>query len=207
MVMSSLDMKTTSTTHKMTCAHQESLDVSELLRAWSSGDIGALDRLMPLVYKELKKRATSYLRQERIGHTLQTTALVHEVYVKLQEQRAVTWENRRQFYWLASEMMRRILIDHARRRARAKRGAEFDMIPIDSSIQIAVDGAEVDLVRLDNVLKELATFDPQQSKIVELRYFAGCSIQETADILQISPATVKRDWTVAKAWLRHRLNT
>lgn len=179
--------------------------VSELLLAWNQGDGDAFDRLVPIIYDELRKRAHYHLRGERSNHTLQTTALVHETYVKLAIQRDTRLENRGQFFWLASEMMRRILVDYARSRDRVKRGGEVDIVSLDMTFQVAVENSEVDLILLDECLKRLAIIDPQQAKIVELRYFGGCGLLETAEILNISIATVKRDWTVAKAWLRHNL--
>lgn len=184
---------------------QEPSQVSELLLAWNQGDEGAFDRLVPIIYDELRKRAHYHLRQERANHTLQTTALVHETYVKLAIQRDQRLENRGQFFWLASEMMRRILVDYARGRARAKRGGDVDVVALETTFQVAVENSEVDLILLDECLTRLATLDPQQAKIVELRYFGGCSLMETAEILDISMATVKRDWTVAKAWLKYNL--
>jgi RNA polymerase sigma factor (TIGR02999 family) len=186
----------------MELSHKKPSDVTELLHAWSGGDSEAFDRLVPLVYDELRKRARYHLQAERRNHTLQTTALVHEAYVKLRGQHDSKWKNRGQFFWLASQMMRRILVDYARGRSREKRGRDIDIVTIDSSLQIAVDNSAVDLVLLDNVLEELASFDPQQAKIVELRFFGGCSIEEAAEALDISVTTVKRDWAVAKAWLK-----
>lgn len=180
----------------------EPSDVTELLIAWESGDSDAFNRLVPLVYDELRKRARYHLQRERPNHTLQTTALVHEAYVKLQGQQDSTWKNRGQFFWLASQIMRRILVDYARGRAREKRGGQVAVVPLESNLQIAVENSAVDLVLLDDVLKQLAGFDPQQAKIVELRFFGGCSIEEAADALNISVTTVKRDWAVAKAWLK-----
>lgn len=185
--------------------YPKSNQVSELLLAWNQGDDGAFDRLVPVIYDELRKRAHYQLRRERSNHTLQTTALVHETYVKLAIQRETHLENRGQFYWLASEMMRRILVDYARGHDRVKRGGEVDVVSLDSTFQVAVENSEVDLILLDECLKRLTILDPQQAKIVELRYFGGCSIIETTEVLNISVATVKRDWTVAKAWLKYNL--
>jgi RNA polymerase sigma-70 factor (ECF subfamily) len=182
-------------------------EVSGLLAAWSNGDPGAWDRLVPIVYDELRRRARNHLRKERGNHTLRTTALVHEAYLKLAEQRSATWENRAHFYWLASEMMRRVLVDYARGRNREKRGGEFEIIPMNSEFQIAIDNSEIDLMALDTALEKLAAVDPQQAKVVEVRYFGGCSIEETAQIIGVSITTVKRDWAVAKAWLKRELSS
>jgi RNA polymerase sigma factor (TIGR02999 family) len=188
-------------------SYQQHGEISDLLRAWNLGDQGALDRLVPVVYDELRKQAHRHLRNERQNHTLRTTALVHEAYLKIADQRAAKWENRRHFFWLASEMMRRILVDHARGRNREKRGGEVEIVSMDSAFQIAIDNSEVDLIDLDKALKKLAVVDPQQAKIVELRYFGGCSIEETAEVVGCSVATVKRDWAVAKAWLNLELRS
>ena len=181
--------------------------VSELLRAWNDGERDAWNRLTPVVYEEMRSQARRLLRRERSDHTLQTTALVHETYLKLAEQRVVNLENRAHFFWLSSEIMRRLLVDYARGRNRMKRGGDVDLVRIDSTFQIAVDNSGVDLLALDDALVKLAELDPQQAKVVELRYFSGCSIDETAEILAVSTSTVNRDWAHAKAWLRHELNT
>ena len=181
-------------------------NISELLDAWSGGDREAWDRLVPLVYEELRGQAHRYLRRERDNHTLQTTALVHETYLKLIEQRVMRWDSRKHFFWLAAETMRRILVDYAKQKKRQKRGGEVEFVPLDSAFQIAVEETEVDLLALDEALKKLSEMDQQQMKVVELRYFSGLSIEETADVLDISTATVKRDWAMAKAWLRHELS-
>ncbi len=155
---------------------------------------------MPLVYQELRKLARSYLRAERPEHTLQPTALVNEAYLRLVDQRSVRWQNRRHFFGIAAQLMRRILVDHARKRQSEKRGGGDALIPFEEAKGVPVKAR--DLVALDDALKDFATIDPRSAKIVELRQFGGLSIDETADVLEISPATVKRDWTVAKAWLR-----
>lgn len=173
---------------------------------WNGGDGEAWNILVPLVYDELHKQAHNRLKNERENHTLQTSAIVHETYVKLTEQRQVNWENRAHFFWLASEIMRRILVDYARGRNRQKRGGNLDLLTLNSALQVAVDRSEVDLLALHEALTRLAQKDNQQAKIVELRYFCGCSIRDAAETLGISAATVKRDWAVAKAWLRHQLN-
>lgn len=185
--------------------YQQNNDVSELLRAWNQGDEDAFNRLVPMVYDELRSCAHRHLRSERSNHTLQTTALVHETYVRLTDQRVANWKDRAQFFWLASETMRRVLVDYARARSREKRGGEVEIVSMHSELQIAVDNSAVDLMGLDEALNGLAALDPQQARIVQLRYFGGCSIEETADFLNISVNTVKRDWEVAKAWLRREL--
>ncbi len=184
----------------MTEDSHEPTDVTVLLNAWSDGKQDALDELMPLVYQELRKLARSYLRAERPEHTLQPTALVNEAYLRLVDQRNVRWQNRRHFYGIAAQLMRRILVDHARKRQSEKRGGGEALIPFEEAKGVPVKAR--DLVALDDALKDFATIDPRSAKIVELRQFGGLSIDETADVLEISPATVKRDWTLAKAWLR-----
>jgi RNA polymerase sigma factor (TIGR02999 family) len=174
-------------------------DVTELLRAWGEGDLGARDRLMPLVYSELRRRAAAYLRRERGAHTLQPTALVHEAYLRLVGQRS-PWRNRAQFYGVAAELMRRILVDRARASRAAKRSGEWARITLDPALAV-VPAVDVDVLDLDVALARLATFDPRRSKIAELRFFAGLSLEETGEVLGISLATVERDWQVARAWL------
>jgi RNA polymerase sigma factor (TIGR02999 family) len=174
--------------------------ITELLDQWSQGRRGALDELMPLVYCELKRIATSYLEGERLGTTLQVTALVHEAYLRLIDYRQPKFESRKHFYVVAAQVMRRILVDHARRRNAAKR---VGALPPDSGVIVHPD---VDVLALDNALSSLAAADPEKARIVQLRYFAGLSIQEVAEITGASPATVKRQWTVAKAWLFRTLN-
>jgi len=161
--------------------------------------------LVPLVYEELHRVAGAYLRRERAGHTLQTTALVHEAYLRLVDQRHANWQNRAHFYGVAAQLMRRILVDHARMRQAGKRGSGELMLSLNEDI---VRGRErdVEVLALDDALKDFAEIDPQQSRIVELRYFAGLNIEETAKALGISPATVKREWNTAKAWLYNQLN-
>jgi RNA polymerase sigma factor (TIGR02999 family) len=178
--------------------------VTSLLRAWSRGDEVAREQLVPLVYAELRRRAAGYLRRERQGHTLDPTALVHEVYLRLVDQRAVEWQNRAHFFGIASQMMRRILVDHARSQKAQKRGGDGVRVELDEAV---AGGAarDLDLEALDAALDELEQLDGRQSRIVELRYFGGLSIEETAEVLKLSPATVKRDWTLARAWLHRRL--
>lgn len=182
-------------------------DITEKLRAWSENkeDKEALDDLIPLVYDELRRQAHRYLRRERAGHTLQTTALVNEAYLKLIEQRNATWESRAHFFAIAANLMRRILIDYAKMKHRVKRGGVKSDLPIDEALTINVSESTFNLLELDEVLTRFARIDEQQAQIVELRYFSGLSIEETADVMKISPATVKRDWTLAKAWLHREL--
>jgi RNA polymerase sigma factor (TIGR02999 family) len=179
-------------------------DVTRLLKAWSDGDQAALTELMPTVYAEIRKLARSYLRRERSDHTLQATALVHEAYVRLVDQRAVRWQNRAHFFGIAAQIMRRILVDHARMQKADKRGAGERPIELDQGIELAADN-RIDFVALDDALKTLATLDPRQARIVELRFFGGLSIEETGEIVQLSPATIKREWAAARLWLRREL--
>jgi RNA polymerase sigma-70 factor (ECF subfamily) len=179
--------------------------VTQLLVDWSKGDQKALDKLMPLVYSELRKLAGNYLRRERQDHTLQPTALVNEAYLKLIDQRNARWQNRAQFYGVAAQLMRRILVDHARAHQAAKRGgSDQQRLSITSAGQLG-EKPETDLLALHEALEELGTIDPQQSRIVELKFFGGLSIEETAEVLGVGHATVERDWKMARAWLRHKL--
>ena len=182
-----------------------SSNVTEMLHDWSKGDREVLDKLIPIVYGELRRQAARYLRRERPGHTLQTTALIHEAYIRLIDQKNVRWQNRAHFFAIAAQLMRRILVDHARSRQAAKRGGSDIKLPLEEAI-IASEGREVDLVALDEALKRLAAIDPQQSRVVELRFFSGLNVEETAEVLEVSPRTVKRDWNVAKAWLRREIS-
>ncbi len=177
-------------------------DVTALLKEWSGGDRRALERLMPLVYDELRKLAASYLREERPDHTLQPTALVHEAYIRLTNQRDVVWQNRAHFFGIAAQMMRRILVDHARKRQAAKRDAAAWRVATD--VDDAADRAP-ELLALDRALSSLEEMDPQQAKVVELRFFGGLTVEETAEVAGVSPATVKREWRTAKAWLRREI--
>jgi RNA polymerase sigma factor (TIGR02999 family) len=174
--------------------------VSQLLESFKAGRETAPEQLLPLVYTELKRQAARYLRRERAGHTLQATALVHEAYMRLLEQRDVQWQNRAHFIGIASQAMRRILIDHARTRARHKRGGQQPNITLLEHHAVQ-QGPAIDVLALDQALTRLQRIDERQARIVELRYFGGLSVEETAGVLEISPATVKRDWTMAKAWL------
>jgi RNA polymerase sigma factor (TIGR02999 family) len=174
--------------------------VTELLVRWRSGDQQALDALMPLVYDELRRLAHHYLRQERSDHTLQSTALVHEAYLRLAGQHPPEWQNRAHFFGIAARIMRQILVEHARSRAAAKRGGSACRLTLDAAVALPSQPA-VDVVELDRALTDLAELDPQQSRIVELRFFGGLTIEDTSEVLGISPATVKRDWVTARAWL------
>jgi RNA polymerase sigma factor (TIGR02999 family) len=179
-------------------------NVTKLLLDWSEGDERALERLMPIVYADLHRQAARYLRRERVGHTLQTTALIHEAYLRLVNQRRVRWQNRAHFFAVAARLMRRILVDHARARGADKRGGSQVKVPLDEAIA-AREERDVDLVALDEALTRLAALDERQERIVELRFFGGLSVEETAEVLSVSAATVKNDWGMAKAWLRHEL--
>jgi RNA polymerase sigma factor (TIGR02999 family) len=175
-------------------------DVTELLRAWSGGDAGAGDRLLPLVYDELRRRAAAYLRRERAGHTLQPTALVHEAYLRLVDQRRAAWQNRAQFFGVASQMMRRILVDRARARRMAKRSGRWARVTLDEAAPVARP-VDVDVLDLDAALTRLAEFDPRKCRIAEMRFFGGLSLEECGHVLELSVATVERDWQTARAWL------
>ena len=178
-------------------------DITQLLIAWSDGRREALDDLMPIVYADLRRVAAGYMRRESPGHALQPTALVHEAFVRLVDQRQVKWRNRAHFFGVAAGMMRRILVDNARRRRAEKRGGEWQRVTL-AGVEAAAPDAnrEVDVLALHEALERLAEFDPQQARIVELRYFGGLTIDETAEVVGISAATVVREWTIAKAWLR-----
>ncbi len=179
-------------------------DVTLLLHKYQNGDKTALDELFPIVYAELRRLAASKLSSERAEHTLQATALVHEAYLRLISQHSVDWTNRAHFFGLAAEMMRRILVNHALDRKRQKRGGGETKLALDEAVTFAEE-REIDLVRLDEVLNELTIFAPRQAKIVELKFFGGLTGEETAEALGISPETVKRDWRVAKLWLKTNL--
>jgi RNA polymerase sigma factor (TIGR02999 family) len=180
----------------MTTQHE----ITRLLADWSNGDRQALEKLTPLVYDELRRLAGRYLRQERAGHTLQSTALVHEAYMKLVGQNNVRWQNRAHFFGIAAQMIRRILVDYARARKADKRGSGAERLSLDEAIALP-GGQDLDLVALDDALEGLAKIDARQSRLVELRFFAGLTIEETAEVMQMSLATAKRDWVSAKAWL------
>jgi RNA polymerase sigma factor (TIGR02999 family) len=180
-------------------------DVTQLLVAWSDGDREALDKLTPLVYDELRRLAHHYMSHERAGHTLQTTALVNEAYLRLVDQKEVRWQNRAQFFGLAAQVMRHILVDHARSQTRAKRGGGAIVVPLDEAAVLTPERA-ADLVALDDALQLFAKEYPRKSQVVELRYFGGLSVEETAEVLKVSPVTVMRDWNVAKAWLYREMS-
>jgi RNA polymerase sigma-70 factor, ECF subfamily len=181
-------------------------DVSELLSAWSGGDESARERLMPAVYDELRRVARQHMRAERGDHTLQTTALVHEVYLRLVGQHSTDWKTRAQFFAIAATMMRRILVDHARRRAAGKNGGGMIRLPLDEAI-VAADSRSGEVLAVDVALDRFAAIDPRAARIVELRYFGGLTVDQAAGILGLSIATVKRDWAAAKAWLARELRT
>ena len=175
-------------------------DVTTLLHAWSAGDAGARDQLVALVYQDLHRRAAAYLRRERRDHTLQPTALVHEAYLRLINQKRTAWQNRAQFLGVASEMMRRILVDHARRAKMAKRSGRWVQVTLDERL-VGARSPIVDVLMLDQAMTRLAEFDPRKSRIAELRFFGGLSLEEMAHVLDISVATAERDWQAARAWL------
>jgi RNA polymerase sigma-70 factor, ECF subfamily len=181
--------------------------VTGFLRAWSSGRADALDALVPAVHDELRRIAAGYMRRERRDHTLQVTGLVNEAYLRLIEQRHVTWQDRRHFYGIAARCMRRVLVDYARQRNAGKRGGDRTFVELDEASDVPHQIRGVDLVALDDALVALAELDGRQAQIVELRYFGGLSIAETAAQLDISPATVKRDWESARVWLTSQLRT
>jgi len=177
-----------------------SKSITQLLIEWRDGDETTLTWLIPLVYDELHRMAHHYMRRERPGHTLQTTALVNEAYIRLVDHKGMRWQNRAHFYAVAAQAMRRILVDHARSRDCAKRGGGANMVGLEEAATV-VQRQAADLVALDDALSELAALDPRKSQIVEMRYFGGMSVEETAEVLRVSPVTVMRDWSTAKAWL------
>ena len=179
-------------------------NVTDLLKAWGAGDKGAFDKVVALVYDELRRQASRYVHRESPGQTLATTDLIHEAYLRLVDQKNPQWQSRAQFFGIAAQLMRRILVDHARARHRAKRGGGNIRISLDEAI-LGARSNEVELIDVDDALNRLAEIDIQQSKIVELRFFSGLNVEETAQVLGISPRTVKRNWRFAKAWLRREL--
>ena len=179
-------------------------NLTGLLVEWRDGDKAALDRLMPLVYEELRRIAHRYVRHERDGHTLQTSALVNEAYLRFAGQRNVDWQNRAHFFAVTAQVMRHIMIDHARRRRYAKHGGEVRQVSIEDAAEMSWQRAG-ELIALEEALDELARFDRRKSQVVELRYFGGLSLEETAEVLEISLMTVRRDWRAAKAWLYRRM--
>ncbi|MGA9056789.1 MAG: sigma-70 family RNA polymerase sigma factor [Terriglobia bacterium] len=180
-------------------------DITQLLRAWGDGNQAALDRLMPLVYAQLRQAAHRYMARERHGHTLQSTALVNEVYVRLAKAREMRWQDRVHFFAISAQMMRRILTDHARARQYAKRGGGAQVVSLDEAPEVSPK-PRADLVALDDALNHLAAVDERKSRVVELRYFGGLSVEETGEVLKVSPETVMRDWKLAKAWLLRELS-
>jgi len=181
-------------------------EVTDLLIEWSEGNQEALNELMPLVYDELRRVASRYLRKERTGHTLQTTALVHEAYLKLVDQKKMSWQNRVQFFAAAAQVMRHILVDYARNRRAFKRGGEYCRLSLDEAI-ISSEEKNPDLLTLHEALNNLTAIDAQQSRVVELRVFGGLTVEETAEALGISARTVKREWAMAKAWLHKQIKS
>ncbi len=179
-------------------------EITQLLLSWSEGDEAALDRLVPLVYPELRKLARRYMRRENPGHTLQTSALINEAYLRLVDQQHVQWEDRAHFFAVATQVMRHILIDHARRYRYSKRGSGAQRVPLDEALVLGQERA-VDLVALDEALTSLAKIDERKSKIVELRFFGGLSVEETAEVMKLSAVTVMREWRTAKAWLHSEI--
>jgi RNA polymerase sigma-70 factor, ECF subfamily len=179
-------------------------EVTQLLMAWSEGDQAALEQLTPLIYIELHRLAEGYMQRERPGHLLQTTALVNEAYLRLIDWKNVCWQNRAHFFGVAAQMMRRILVDFARARHQAKRGGELRQVSFDEAAAVTVEQT-AELIALDEALERLAAIDPRKSRIVELRFFGGLSEGETAEVLKVSPRTVRREWSLARAWLHREL--
>jgi len=183
----------------------QSHEITRLLREWSDGRRSAFDELMPLIYGELHRQAAGCLRNERRAKTLQTTALIHDAYVRLVDGTGIQWQNRLQFFAFAGKVMRHILVDHARGKLREKRGGDAVRVPLEEAVLISVDEQDIDLMALDEALVRLEKIDEQQVRLVELRYFSGLSLEETAEVLKISRATAARDWNVARAWLHREL--
>jgi RNA polymerase sigma-70 factor, ECF subfamily len=179
-------------------------EVTDLLIDWSHGDRAALETLVPLVDEELRRLAHRYMSRERAGHTLQTTALVNEAYERLINRKNVQWQNRAHFFGIAAQLMRTILVDHARSHATLKRGGGGTKLELDEAMLVS-QGKAAEVLALDDALKQLALIDPQQSRIVELRFFGGLTVEETAEVIHVSPATIKREWSIAKAWLYREL--
>ena len=180
-------------------------DVTQLLMAWSNGEQDALEHLIPLVYNELHRLAHRYMERERPGHTLQSTALVHEAYQRLINFKDVSWQNRAHFFAVSAQLMRRILVDYARSRRYSKRGGEWRQVPLNEAVAVFRD-RRTDIVALDDALRTLAGIDPRKGRVVEMRFFGGLSIKETAEVLKVSPDTVLRDWRLAKVWLLRELS-
>jgi RNA polymerase sigma factor (TIGR02999 family) len=183
---------------------QRDQDVTELLMAWRDGDEEALSRLTPLVYDELHRLAAAYMRREKAGHTLQTSALVNEAYIKLVDSSRVRWQSRAHFFAVAAQLMRRILVDFARSRQYQKRGRDWHQVTLDEKLGVATR-LDSDLVALDEALQQLSKLDPRKARVIELRFFGGLSLEETSEALQVSTDTVGRDWRAAKAWLIREL--
>ena len=184
--------------------HNSPDEVTGLLIDWSSGDQSALNKLLPLVESELHRLAHHYMKRERAGHTLQTTGLVNEAYLRLIGQKNVSWQNRAHFFGIAARLMRQILVDYARRRQFAKRGGNALQVSLDQAAIVA-DESSAEMIALDDALNALADFAPEQSRIVELRFFGGLTIEETAEVMKLSVDKIKRDWSMAKAWLYHEI--
>ena len=182
----------------------QSDQVSQLLVDWSNGDRAALDKLMPLIDEELRRLAHRYMRQERVGHTLQTTALVNEAFLRLVNRKNLQWQNRAHFFGIAAQLMRTILVDHARSHASAKRGGGARKLELNEALVVSQEKAS-EVIALDEALNQLALIDPRQSRIVELRFFGGLTVEEAAEVLHVSPVTIKREWSTAKAWLYREL--
>ena len=180
-------------------------EVTQLLLNWNHGDKEALDQLIPLVETELRRLARRFMRREREDHTLQTSALINETYVRLVDQHNVNWQDRSHFFAVASQVMRHILIDHARKHQYAKRGGGAEKVPLDEIAELS-DQRAAQLIAVDDALRDLAVADPRKSQVVELRFFGGLNIEETAEVLSISPATVMREWRMARAWLHHAIS-
>lgn len=178
--------------------------VTQVLLEWNLKGSDAAERLMPLVYDELRRLARHYLQKERSDHTLQATGLVHEAYLRMVDQTSTTWQNRAQFFGVAAQIMRRVLVDHARAHQAVKRGGVREKLEFDEALAPA-DERTVDLVALDDALQDLVTFDPRKSRIVEMRFFGGLTMEEIGEVLSISPRTIRREWRVAKAWLRREI--
>lgn len=186
-------------------APSETTEVTQYLKALSHGDPTAMDHLIPIVYQTLRQQAAAYLRREPPGHSMQPTALVHEAFMKLANQRNVDWQGRSHFFAIGAQAMRRILVDHARRKARARHGGGRQRISLDDNLAVSRE-RDTNLLALDDALEKLAQLDPRQAKIVELRFFGGLSVQEVADVLGVSKRTVEADWTMVRAWLRRELS-
>ncbi len=188
----------------MTNKGAQTHELTQLLIDWSNGNRAALDRLMPLIDEELRRLAHRYMRQERAGHTLQTTALVNEAFLRLVNRKNLQWQNRAHFFGIAAQLMRTILVDHARSHASAKRGGGAKKLELNEALVVSQQKAS-EVIALDEALKQLALIDPRQSRIVELRFFGGLTVEETAEVLQLAPVTIKREWSTAKAWLHREL--